>query len=184
MKKVLMILGILLVVLFFIFIFKNINNSSDDNKTSESNNAETTHDKTQKTSNNTNKESFSKAKNNAETYLVMAYKYKLNTEYKEEKDIFSETMYKQLQKYDESSKGKKYGENENIERSVNEIKIYFDSDDEYPKTALYTAKIVVNDTKEKNKMIRNVTGRVTFVDENGQPKIDSSEEINTQQTEE
>lgn len=193
MKKILMIGGIVILLAFilFMFIFVNDNESSDEHKEESTKSNTNTSDKpnepqnksTSSSRNVSNSKEYTTAKENAEKYLDMAYNYDLNNEYKKNKSIFSKRMFKQLQSYELKSKGTKYGKNDDIERSVSDITIYFDTDKEFPEKALYTAKVKANNKKEKSNMIRTVTGEVEFTDEQGEPKIDGSQEISAQESE-
>lgn len=192
-----MIIAIVLLVGFILFMFifmndsdeKSADNTKEEN-TEQSNKNENSSSPTENDTDSDNKPTQTRdkdiltARDNAEKYVDMAYNYDLNTDYKENKSIFSQSMVKQLQKYDKSSDGSKYGENENINRSVSDIRIYFDSEEDFPETALYTAKVTADNSKEKNKMIRTVTGEVNFTEEKGKPKIDGSKEISSEETEE
>ncbi|MEX2936580.1 MULTISPECIES: hypothetical protein [Staphylococcus] len=197
MKKIIMIVGIVLLIAFilFMFIFVNGNDDESSEKPKEENtkpssessdevNEPQSNSNSSNSSNKTDNKAYATAKDNAEKYIDMAYNYDLNTDYKDNKTIFSESMFKQLQKYDKSSDGEKYGKNDDIRRSVTDITIYFDTNEEFPQKALYTAKVTADNQKEKNKMIRTVTGEIEFTEEQGKPKIDASKEITSEESEE
>ncbi|HDS3868684.1 TPA: hypothetical protein QHS31_002746 [Staphylococcus aureus] len=197
MKKIIMIVGIVLLIAFILFMFIFVNGNDDEssekpkeentNSSSESSdevNEPQSNSNSSNSSNKTDNKAYATAKDNAEKYIDMAYNYDLNTDYKDNKTIFSESMFKQLQKYDKSSDGEKYGKNDDIRRSVTDITIYFDTNEEFPQKALYTAKVTADNQKEKNKMIRTVTGEIEFTEEQGKPKIDASKEITSEESEE
>ncbi|WP_323703575.1 hypothetical protein P3T86_14050 (plasmid) [Staphylococcus nepalensis] len=197
MKKIVMVVSIVLLIAFilFMFIFVNDNDDESSDKPKEENtksnsessdkpNEPQSNSERSNSSNNSNSKEYTTARDNAEKYVDMAYNYDLNTDYKDNKSIFSKSMFKQLQKYDKSSDGSKYGENDDISRSVSDITIYFDTNEEFPEKALYTAKVTADNQKEKNKMIRTVTGEIQFTEEQGQPKIDASKEITSEESEE
>lgn len=197
MKKILMLAGIVLLFVFIIFMFIFVSGNDDGNsdkpkeestnKSNESSDKPNEPQSNSESSNNentSNNEDYTTAKENAEKYLDMAYNYDLNTNYKENKSIFSKSMLKQLQKYDKSSDGSKYGKNDDIDRSVSDITIYFDTSEDVPEKAMYTAKVTADNKKEKNKMIRTVTGEIEFTEEQGKPKIDASKEIASEESEE
>lgn len=197
MKKIVMIVGIVLLIAFilFMFIFVNGNDNESSNKPNEENtksssessdkpNEPQSNSERSNSTNDLSSKEYTTARDNAEKYVDMAYNYDLNTDYKENKSIFSKSMFKQLQKYDKSSDGSKYGKNDDIRRSVSDITIYFDTNEEFPEKALYTAKVTADNQKEKNKMIRTVTGEIQFTEEQGQPKIDASQEITSEESEE
>ncbi|MHA8044945.1 hypothetical protein ACT9T1_13485 (plasmid) [Staphylococcus xylosus] len=197
MKKIIMIVGIVLLIAFILFMFIFVNGNDDEssekpkeentNSSSESSdevNETQSNSNSSNSSNKTDNKAYATAKDNAEKYIDMAYNYDLNTDYKDNKTIFSESMFKQLQKYDKSSDGEKYGKNDDIRRSVTDITIYFDTNEEFPQKALYTAKVTADNQKEKNKMIRTVTGEIEFTEEQGKPKIDASKEITSEESEE
>ncbi|HCX3011891.1 TPA: hypothetical protein OZJ13_002664 [Staphylococcus aureus] len=197
MKKIIMVVGIVLLIAFILFMFIFVNGNDDkssekpkeentktSNETSDKVNEPKTNSESSNSSNKTDSNAYATARNNAEKYIDMAYNYDLSTDYKDNKTIFSESMFKQLQKYDKSSDGEKYGKNDDIRRSVTDITIYFDTKEEFPQKALYTAKVTADNQKEKNKMIRTVTGEIEFTEEQGKPKIDASKEITAEETEE
>ncbi|WP_281512361.1 hypothetical protein [Mammaliicoccus vitulinus] len=195
MKKIVMIIGIVILIAFILFMFIFVNDN--DNESSDKPNQESTksssensdkpnepQNNSESSKSNSNDKEYTTARENAEKYVDMAYNYDLNTDYKDNKSIFSESMFKQLQKYDKSSDGVKYGKNDDIRRSVSDITIYFDTNEEFPEKALYTAKVTADNQKEKNKMIRTVTGEIQFTEEQGQPKIDASKEVTSEESEE
>lgn len=197
MKKIIMVVGIVLLIAFILFMFIFVNGNDDkssekpkeentktSSETSDKVNEPKTNSESSNSSNKTDSKAYATARNNAEKYIDMAYNYDLNTDYKDNKTIFSESMFKQLQKYDKSSDGEKYGKNDDIRRSVTDITIYFDTNEDFPQKALYTAKVTADNQKEKNKMIRTVTGEIEFTEEEGKPKIDASKEITSEETEE
>ncbi|HDJ5765531.1 TPA: hypothetical protein PQY61_002649 [Staphylococcus aureus] len=197
MKKIIMIVGIVLLIAFilFMFIFVNGNDDESSEKPKEENtkpssessdevNEPQSNSNSSNSSNKADNKAYETARDNAEKYIDMAYNYDLNTDYKDNKTIFSDSMFKQLQKYDKSSDGEKYGKNDDIRRSVTDITIYFDTNEEFPQKALYTAKVTADNQKEKNKMIRTVTGEIEFTEEQGKPKIDASKEITSEESEE
>lgn len=197
MKKILMLAGIVLLFVFIIFMFIFVSGNDDgnsdkpkeestntSNESSDKPNEPQSNSESSNNENTSNNEDYTTAKENAEKYLDMAYNYDLNTDYKENKSIFSQSMLKQLQKYDKSSDGSKYGKNDDIDRSVSDITIYFDTSEDVPEKAMYTAKVTADNKKEKNKMIRTVTGEIEFTEEQGKPKIDASKEIASEESEE
>lgn len=191
MKKVIMLISIviLIVLIFVMFFFMNdkedkketTQKSHEDNTTQ---NTQTNNEKEPQTTSQNKDSSTNLARDNAEKYVEMAYNYDLTTEYKQNKDMFSDSMYKQLDKYGKDSKGSSYGKNKDISREVSDIKIYFEDEKEFPEKAIYKAKVTADNKKEKNKMIRTVTGEINFTEEKGKPKIDSSEETDSEETEE
>ncbi|MEB7846343.1 hypothetical protein [Mammaliicoccus sciuri] len=119
----------------------------------------------------------SEAKKNAETYVDLAFSYNLGSEYKEYKDIFSKSMYNQLAKNDYETK--EQDNRDKTVKEVNDIKIYFNEDEDIPKMALFTATYKIIDHKEKNIIQRNVTGEIHYVEEDNKIKIDGSQIIKT-----
>lgn len=119
----------------------------------------------------------SEAKQNAETYVDLAFSYNLGSEYKEYKDIFSKSMYNQLAKNDYETK--EQDNRDKTVKEVNDIKIYFNEDEDIPKMALFTATYKIIDHKEKNIIQRNVTGEIHYVEEDNKIKIDGSQIIKT-----
>lgn len=117
------------------------------------------------------------AKKNAETYVDLAFSYKLGSEYTEYKNIFSKSMYNQLSKEDTDTE--EQDDRDKTVKEVNDIKIYLNDDEDVPEKALYTATYKITDHKAKNIIQRNVTGEIDYVEENGKIKIDGSKIIKT-----
>lgn len=162
----------------------------EDNKTTQNqsedksqNDSESSTDKSKSKSQNNNDDDKQankianaqiEAKKNAETYVDLAFSGKLGNEYKDNQDIFTQSMFQQLAK-----SNKQANKEDKSNQSVKDIKIYFNDDEEMPSKALYTATYKIIDHKNKNITQRNVTGEIDFQQENGKTKIDGSKIINT-----
>lgn len=167
---------------------KDKQQDNEQNKQEETDNSENSSSESTKTEESTDKDNDDKevekiaqaqmdAKKNAETYVDLTFSYKLGSQYKEYKDIFSKSMYNQLAKND--IKTKEQDDRDKTAKEVNDIKIYFNDDEDIPKKALYTATYKITDHKEKNIIQRNVTGEIDFIEEKGKIKIDGSKIIKT-----
>lgn len=151
-------------------------NDSDDTKQSDKDKTEQSKEDAE-TSEIVEKQA--RAKKISDRYVDLAFSYQLDTQYNQYKDIFSKSMYNQL---DKTEMNKKQTKNEDeTEKDVKDIKIYFNEDENIPTEALFTATYKITNHKEKTIIQHDVTGRINFTEENDKIKIDGSEIIKNEE---